>query len=365
MKDLAAILFGVSDTAIYSPTGATGVSFLGDSKVAISWMCILAEGMMNTLRGVDAGQALIQQKAQGYQQLKQAIVRRGDDFQEAMMGVAIVGLFQYGFGDTYSQDLHTTMADRLIRGKPTMEDALRSAPRLEPFYFAAQFAFGRTRIDSLHEFETIRQEWLMTMEAVFGDFILSHDSGIVDVLEYRNAKDEILQITHLALVSMHRPSCFAQAMRLAMLNELAWTVLDFQKNVHLITRFFRRLSFICQHSMIGSDGCAQNELKAAAVGSMVSRARRDVILEVNPESVLPSDARVTSKHITAMKMFNYLGQESQDMILSSLLQWLELNDVACTRTIGAEVYSNLECRATESWRRYNQSRRRRTQSGPT
>ncbi|KPI37244.1 uncharacterized protein AB675_1519 [Cyphellophora attinorum] len=358
MKDTATILFGVSNTPLYSPCAATGMAFVGDSKVAIGWMCILAEEMISALRGQNSSHSLAQQKARGYRNLKQAILNRRDNFQDAIMGVAIAGLFQYGFGDAYSQSLHTTMADRLIRERDSIADAIQSAPHLEPFYLAAQFAFGRTRIDSAHKLAWTRQQWISDIKAVFAASILGNTLESLEATCYAHTKQRLMDTVRHALAGHHKPSSFAKAMQLTLLNEISWTVLRFKNNLAVITKYFRRFHFICQHSILDADssGGQTHELKAAAVASMGSRARRDVVEEVMPGKLLESDADVLEKHIVALQMFYYLGEESQDWLLSSLLQWLEMNDTACVKKISDKELELLEQTVMDNWSVYDRAR---------
>jgi hypothetical protein len=356
------MLFGVSNTPLYSPCAATGMAFVGDSKVAIGWMCILAEEIMSALRGQNDSHFLAVQKARGYRNLKQAILNRRDNFQDAIMGVAIAGLFQYGFGDSYSQSLHTTMADRLVRERVSITDAIQSAPHLEPFYIAAQFAFGRTRFDTVHKLASIRQQWISSIKTVFDASILGKRPDSLEATRYTHAKQRLIETVRHALIAPHKPSPFAKAMQLTLLNEISWTVLGFKNNLEVITKYFKRFYFICQHSMLDaeSSGGQTHELKAAAVASMGSRARRDVVEEIMPDKLLESDADVLEKHIAALQMFYYMGQESQDWLLSSLLQWLEMNDTACVKEISNEELDLLEQTVTESWSAYDQARPKRT-----
>ncbi len=367
MRDAATILFGVSGNALYSPTAATGIPCVGDSETAISWICILADEMIHALNGRERSHALIRRRTDANRRLKAAILRRDDDFQEAMMGVAISGLVQYAFGDEYSQSLHATIANMLIHEKANMEEALRCAPNLEPFYFAAQFAFGRTRIGSIMEFEEIRSSWINDIKGIFwGNSSIypinaspehapgEHTVGSSISTEYIASRAAIIEIVKLSMAMLYKPSSFAKAMQFALMNELSWTILLFKDRIDLAVRFFRRLKFICQHSILESNTTAQqHELRSAAVATMLSRARRDILGEFCPYGLSASDAEITQRHITALKMFYHLRSDGQNLLLAKLLCWLEYDDVDPHSIVSIEDIIALEVQVTESWHRLN------------
>ncbi len=169
--------------------------------------------------------------------------------------------------------------------------------------------------------------------------------------EYTRRETEVIKLAIESTRTDGSVSSFARGMQLTLLNELARTIIQFGSRPRLAIKAFRRMQFICLHSMIGGNsGLPICELRSAALGTMLSRARRDALTEHCPHELAQSDAEVTEMHINALKMFYYLRSEGQDLVLARLSQWLTRDEAAeLVELYNEEEIAELSAQITETW----------------
>jgi len=353
IRDFAPTMFGTSETAFYSPSQAVGLPAVGHSKVGTQWICILADEIIHAMSGRERSQELSRQRSNGYVNLKTALRRREDKFEEALLGIVIAGLVEYSFGDTRAQSLHTIAADMLIHSRGGMENTIKAAPNLEPFYIHAQYAFGRCRIPSLDNFENITTEWLEELERILetnrstwrkcGGTPDRHAACQCVILEQATVQRAMESL------AVKDPSAFAVGMQLTLLVEITSALMEFAGRCSLAVKYFRRIAFICRHSMIDSGGKAETcELRAGTLASICSRARRDVIGQDIPDELLDSDTRIVKRHIVALKPFGYLTSKSQNLVLDRMISWLRQGGRRSV-SLGEGQFNLLKAEAIQTW----------------
>lgn len=359
IRDLAPSMFGVTANAFYSPSQATGLPAVSHSKVAIQWICILADEIIHAMGGRERTNKLYRQRAQGYQSLKIALRRRNECFEEALLGIVIAGLVEYSFGDARAQSLHTIAADMLIHSKGSIEAAFAACTHLEPFYIAAQYAFGRCRIPSLENLGRITAAWIQDVQGVLMTTkpadrqdcevqLPDRQSHIFH--EYTTLERELVHGVFESL-KVEDPSSFAVGMQVMLVNEAVSALLEFGCLYSLAIRFFKRIKFIVQHSMLGEhDNIESVELRAGTLASIFSRARNDVLRDYQPEELPLSNARIVKMHINSLKSFGYLKPEGQELVISRLKRWLVKSDGGISATLTAEEISDLLSQAQDTWK---------------
>lgn len=321
-------MFGTSETALYSPSRAVGLPSIRHSKIATQWICILADEILHAISGRERSRELLRQRSNGYAGLKSALRRRDDNFEEALLGIVIAGLVEYSFGDARSQSLHTIAADMLIYSQGGIENAIRAAPNLEPFYIHAQYAFGRCRIPSSTSLDTTLEQWIEELRGIITtdraswrkcDNMRTH----ITACQCVSLEQEVLRMVRQSLETDKKSSFFAVGMQLTLLIEVISALAEFSNQCELATKYFRRIIFICYHSMVTTRSLGETcELQAGTFASICSRARRDIIRQEHLEGLLASDTRLAKRHIIILKPFGYLHSTSQLSIIDCLDSWL-------------------------------------------
>lgn len=279
------------------------------------------------MSGRERSRELSLQRSNGYVSLKTALRRRQDKFEEALLAIVIAGLVEYSFGDARAQSLHTIAADMLIHSRGGMENTIKAAPNLEPFYIHAQYAFGRCRIPSLASLEKITTEWLEELQSILeidrsvwrkcASTPGGHVACQCAILEMATVQ------TAMESLAVKDPSSFAVGMQLTLLVEITSALMEFAGRCSLAIKYFRRIEFICRHSMIDGRGNTEAcELRAGTLASICSRARRDVIDQEIPHELFDIDTRIVKRHILALKPFGYLTNKGQNLVLDRMISWL-------------------------------------------
>lgn len=323
-----------------------------------AWICILVDETLNVLRGGTDNKALSRQRARGYHDLSKAL-RSGDDhFQEALMGFTICGLTEFRFGTPHSRDMHATAVDMFIRSKGGIKETLAAAPNVEPFYVSGQFGFGRCYFPSPETLQSTIQRWKSDIMSILStprpSCVATLTSPSITPLmrrDYRNREARVIKLAIESTDTISPPTLFAASMQLSLLLELSWLILQFGARFDLAINLFKRIEYLVRGSFDGGgSGNKAFELRAAALATMVSRARRDVLGNYFPTQLAESDACITGIHIDALKMFQYLEPEGRQFIISKLANWLSRKEFSTYQPEALESeLAVLEDQITETW----------------
>lgn len=356
-QSLGGGIFGITDTPRYSPTAATGIPTALYSDVGREWICILVDQTLNVLRGGTQTKELVRQQARGFQHLSQALRMRHEHYQEALMALTICGLTQFRFGTSNSRNMHATVADRFLESQGSLRAVLAAAPNVEPFYISGQFGFGRCHFQDLEALERVKMQWKADLLEILNnpwptaDYQASSPSTDMNHRQYLIQRSKIARIAVASTKTISPPTMFAAGMQLNLLTELAWTLLRFGDLWQAALKFLNRVEFFSEGSLIGgASGDQSFELRAAALATMVSRARRDVLANFYPDQLADSDVAITSIHMNALKMFHYLDPDGRSFLLSKLSQWLQASETSSfTPLLSDAEMSSLEAQINATW----------------
>ncbi|KIV98275.1 hypothetical protein PV10_01942 [Exophiala mesophila] len=350
-------LFGVKDTPRYSPTAATGIPTSIYSDVGREWICILVDHTLNAFRDGAQSKELVRQRARGYQHLNEAIRRRNENFQGALMALTICGLTEYRFGTTHSRNMHATAVERFLKSQPSLREVLAAAPNVEPIYISGQFGFGRCYFQNFEKLEKVKMQWkadlLSILNSPWPTLHYQASSSSTDIV-YRQYLTKALRLGRIVVAStktISPPTVFAASMQLNLLTETAWTLRQFGDLWHAALKFINRVEFISEGSLIGGVfGDKSFDLRGAALATMVSRARRDVLANFYPDQLADSDFLVTNMHMHALQMFQYLDPDGRALLLSKFSQWLlSIDKPTFTPLMSDAQISSLEAQINATW----------------
>jgi hypothetical protein len=229
---------------------------------------------------------------------------------------------------------------------------------VEPFYISGQFGFGRCHFPSSARLQSTIQSWKSEVMS-----ILSTPRPICDAAptlfpiapavrrDYRLHESRVVKLAIESTDTISPPTIFAAAMQLGLFIELAWTILQFGTRYDLAINLFKRIEYLVKGSFDGGgSGNKAFELRAAALATMVSRARRDVLGSYFPSQLADSDECVTGIHVNALKMFQYLEPEGRIFIINKFANWLSRKDFSNHQPRNLETeMAMLEAQITESW----------------
>lgn len=314
---------------------------------------------LNILRGgTGQDRELSVQRARGFHDLNKAL-RSGDEhFQEALMALTICGLSEFRFGTTHSRNMHTTAVDMLIRSKGGLRATIEAAPNVEPFYIGGQFGFGRCHIPSIERLESTIECWKTDILAILSsprpilEGRLTSIPGMTAIRrDYRTRESRIVKLAIDSIDTIAPPTTFAAAMQLSLFTELAWTILQFGARFDLAISFFKRIEYLVKGSFDGAMLTNRAvELRAAAIATMVSRARRDILGSHAPNQLADSDVSITGIHINALKMFLYLEPEGRHLIMDKFATWLKQKEFSSQQPLILDTeLAALEAQITETW----------------
>lgn len=323
-----------------------------------AWICILVDETLNVLRGgTDQDRALSRQRARGYRDLNKAL-RSGDDhFQEALMALTICGLTEFRFGTSHSRDMHATAVDMFIRSKGGLRETLVAAPNVEPFYISGQFGFGRCHFPSSARLQTTIQSWKSEVMSILSSpRPIDATPTLFPVApsvrrDYRVHESRVVKLAIESIDTISPPTIFAAAMQLSLFVELAWTILQLGTRYDIAINLFKRIEYLVKGSFDGGgSGNKAFELRAAALGTMVSRARRDVLGSYFPSQLTDSDECITGIHMNALKMFQYLEPEGRNFIINKFASWLSRKEFSSNQSQMLEnEMAELEVQINETW----------------
>lgn len=314
---------------------------------------------LNVLRGgTEQNRELSQQRARGFHDLNKAL-RSGDEhFQEALMALTICGLTEFRFGTAHSRNMHTTAVDMFIRSKGGLRETLAAAPNIEPFYVSGQFGFGRCYFPTIERLESTIECWkadildiLSSPRPIWDGRLTSIPGTTATRREYRARESRIVKLALESTDTIGPPTIFAAGMQLSLFIELAWTILQFGARFDLAISFFKRIEYLIKGSFDG--GVPANkavELRAAAIATMVSRARRDILGNYTPNQLADSDVAMTGIHINVLKMFLYLEPEGRQLMINKFAVWLQRKESPNQQPLILESeIATLQAQIIETW----------------
>lgn len=251
-----------------------------------------------------------------------------------MLAMTIIGMFETGFGG--DADLHVAAMDMLLRSRGTLKNALLAAPRVDPFFVSGQYIFGKSQFKSLQPLSTTRDQCIADLQDILVQQRPTCDSRPVSSAEDSDASESGPQLqarVTALLVSFVRipPSSeppaniltAVQTVTLAMLMEMAWSILHFSHSPDMLLSYFRRLDLIVTDMIRPVDVVSlANIMRVVAVGPAGASARRHCVSIWGPATLLDSDTTVTAFQIRMSKISHYLDVQGRTLLLAKMSCWL-------------------------------------------